>query len=72
MAKFLFVTDLDDTLVYRTVGDDSALAELNQLLSQHRQEYGTKIVYLPGDRLYFTKNSKLKKIFCNQMHSSFL
>jgi sucrose-6-phosphatase len=48
MAKFLFVTDLDDTLVYRTVGDDSALPELNQLLSQHRQEYGTKIVYSTG------------------------
>ncbi|MEH1853282.1 MAG: sucrose-phosphate phosphatase [Nostoc sp.] len=45
---FLFVTDLDDTLVYRTVGDDSALPELNQLLSQHRQEYGTKIVYSTG------------------------
>ncbi|MEH2339023.1 sucrose-phosphate phosphatase [Nostoc sp.] len=48
MAKFLFVTDLDDTLVYRTVGDDSALPELNQLLNQHRQEYGTKIVYATG------------------------
>ena len=48
MAKFLFVTDLDDTLVYRTVGDDSALPELNQLLERHRQEYGTKIVYATG------------------------
>ncbi|MEH2087290.1 sucrose-phosphate phosphatase [Nostoc sp.] len=48
MKPFLFVTDLDDTLVYRTVGDDSALPELNQLLSQHRQEYGTKIVYSTG------------------------
>ncbi|MEH1840615.1 MAG: sucrose-phosphate phosphatase [Nostoc sp.] len=48
MAKFLFITDLDDTLVYRTVGDDSALAELNRLLSQHRQKYGTKIVYSTG------------------------
>jgi sucrose-6-phosphatase len=48
MAKFLFVTDLDDTFVYRTVGDDSALPELNQLLSQHREKYGTKIVYSTG------------------------
>jgi sucrose-6-phosphatase len=48
VTKFLFVTDLDDTLVYRTVGDDNALAQLNQLLTQHRQEYGTKIVYATG------------------------
>ena len=48
MKPFIFVTDLDDTLVYRTVGDDSALPELKQLLSQHRQEYGTKIVYSTG------------------------
>ena len=44
MAKFLLVTDLDNTLV----GDDEALAELNRKLSQHRQENGTKIVYATG------------------------
>ncbi|MFN6570856.1 sucrose-phosphate phosphatase [Dendronalium sp. ChiSLP03b] len=44
MKPFLFVTDLDNTLV----GNDKALTELNQLLSQHRQEYGTKIVYATG------------------------
>ena len=44
MTKFLFVTDLDNTLV----GDDQALAQLNRRLSQHRQEYGTKIVYATG------------------------
>lgn len=44
MTAFLFVTDLDHTLV----GDDNALKELNQQLSQHRQEYGTKIVYATG------------------------
>lgn len=44
MAKFLFVTDLDHTLV----GDDRALVELNQQLNQHRQAYGTKIVYATG------------------------
>lgn len=44
MAAFLFVTDLDHTLV----GDDNALQLLNQKLSQHRQDYGTKIVYATG------------------------
>lgn len=44
MKPFLFVTDLDNTLV----GDDQALAELNRQLSQHRGEYGTKIVYATG------------------------
>ncbi|MBU7583314.1 MAG: sucrose-phosphate phosphatase [Nostoc sp. TH1S01] len=44
MKPFLFVTDLDHTLV----GNDEALVELNQILSQHRQEYGTKIVYATG------------------------
>lgn len=44
MTAFLFVTDLDHTLV----GDDDAMKELNQKLSQHRQEYGTKIVYSTG------------------------
>lgn len=44
MTPFLFVTDLDNTLV----GDDKALAELNRQLSQHRQEHGTKIVYATG------------------------
>jgi sucrose-6F-phosphate phosphohydrolase len=44
VTAFLFVTDLDNTLV----GDDTALKELNQKLSQHRQEYGTKLVYATG------------------------
>lgn len=47
MSRFLFVTDLDNTLV----GDDSALAELNQLLQQHREEHGTVIVYATGRSL---------------------
>ncbi|MEB3180962.1 MAG: sucrose-phosphate phosphatase [Nostocaceae cyanobacterium] len=44
MTQFLFVTDLDNTFV----GDDQALAELTDKLSQHRQEYGTRIVYATG------------------------
>lgn len=47
MTPFLFVTDLDNTLV----GDDDALAELNHQLSQHREKYGTKIVYATGRSL---------------------
>lgn len=44
MNKILFVTDLDHTLV----GDDEAMAELNQQLDRHRREQGTKIVYATG------------------------
>ena len=44
MKPFLFVTDLDHTLV----GDDRAMHDLNQHLEQHRQQYGTKIVYSTG------------------------
>ncbi|MBD2665758.1 sucrose-phosphate phosphatase [Richelia sinica FACHB-800] len=44
MTKFLFVTDLDHTLV----GDDDALQELNHRLQTHREEHGTKIVYATG------------------------
>ncbi|MGD1920297.1 MAG: HAD family hydrolase, partial [Pleurocapsa sp.] len=35
MSPFLFVTDLDNTLV----GDDAALNRLNQELASHRQKY---------------------------------
>lgn len=44
MKPFLFVTDLDHTLV----GEDKALKELNDELERHRQEHGTKIVYATG------------------------
>lgn len=44
MKPFLFVTDLDDTLL----GDDFALKTLNYKLEQHRQQYQTKIVYITG------------------------
>lgn len=52
VTPFLFVTDLDNTLV----GDDAALAQLNRQLSQHGQFYGTKIVYEPGDRFLSIAN----------------
>jgi hypothetical protein len=48
MSPFLFITDLDNTLV----GDDQALIELNQQLANHRQKYNTKIVYATGRSLY--------------------
>ncbi len=44
MKSFLFVTDLDNTLV----GERRALAVLNEKLKQHREEHGTKIVYATG------------------------
>lgn len=44
VAQFLFVTDLDNTLV----GDDLALMQLNERLDWHRREFGTKIVYSTG------------------------
>lgn len=48
ISPFLFVTDLDNTLV----GDDSALLELNQQLTKHRERYHSKIVYATGRSLY--------------------
>ncbi len=44
MAKFLFVTDLDYTLV----GNDLALEKLNRWLNDQRQTYGTTIAYTTG------------------------
>lgn len=44
MSSFLFITDLDNTLV----GDDQAMAELNTHLHAQRQTNGTKIVYSTG------------------------
>lgn len=57
MAKFLLVTDLDDTLV----GDDNALKHLNQQLSQHRQAQGTILVYSTGRSLVSYQGLKVKK-----------
>lgn len=57
VTAFLFVTDLDNTLV----GNDSALKELNQQLSRHRQEHGTKIVYATGRSRQIYHELKQKK-----------
>ncbi|NRB09439.1 MAG: sucrose-phosphate phosphatase [Richelia sp.] len=57
MQPFMFVTDLDNTLV----GNDGALLELNKKLSQHRQEYGTKIVYATGRSLFLYQELKEEK-----------
>ena len=48
MKQFLFITDLDHTLV----GDDQAMAQLNQRLEQHRHQHATKIVYSTGRSLF--------------------
>jgi sucrose-6-phosphatase len=48
MSPFLFITDLDNTLV----GDDQSLVELNQQLANHRKQYNSKIVYATGRSLY--------------------
>ncbi len=48
LQQFLFLTDLDHTLV----GDNQAMEKLNQRLNWHRQEYNTKIVYSTGRSLF--------------------
>lgn len=57
MPKILFVTDLDHTLV----GDDEAMAELNQHLAKHRREQGTKIVYATGRTRHSYKQLRTHK-----------
>jgi sucrose-6-phosphatase len=44
---FLIVTDLDSTLV----GNNTSLREFNRLFQQHRQSYGSKLVYATGRSL---------------------
>lgn len=49
MAPFMFITDLDHTLVgHDSDADDLALAELNRYLAHHREKNGTALVYSTG------------------------
>ena len=48
MNSFLFVTDLDNTLV----GDDTALNNLNQRLARKLEQTEMKLVYATGRSLY--------------------
>ncbi len=57
MNPFLFVTDLDNTLV----GDDAAMAELNRRLERHRNEYSTQIVYSTGRSLVLYRQLTTEK-----------
>ncbi|MBD2102282.1 sucrose-phosphate phosphatase [Leptolyngbya sp. FACHB-261] len=58
MSKFLLVTDLDNTLV----GDDAALAQLNQTLEQHRAA-GSLLVYSTGrSRVSYQKLQQAKQL----------
>lgn len=57
MTPFLFVSDLDNTFV----GDDDALVELQQQLSEHRKTYGTKIVYATGRSPVLYRQLKAEK-----------
>ncbi|BAZ30470.1 sucrose phosphatase [Cylindrospermum sp. NIES-4074] len=56
MKQFLFITDLDDTLVPQNpamaVDNDPAMVKLNQRLERHRQQHATKIVYSTGRSLF--------------------
>jgi sucrose-6F-phosphate phosphohydrolase len=61
VKQFLLITDLDYTLV----GDDQAMAKLNQKLYLHRNQHATKIVYSTGRSLYLyqelIKQQKVKR-----------
>jgi sucrose-6-phosphatase len=51
VKQFLFITDLDYTLV----ADDQAMVKLNQRLELHRQQRATRIVYSTGRSLFLYK-----------------
>jgi len=57
MDQFLFISDLDNTLI----GDDQALQQLNRILQQKREEHGAKVVYATGRSLSLYKKLKTEK-----------
>lgn len=57
MRSFLFVSDLDYTLI----GNDEALKRLNEELEHHRQVNGTKIVYATGRSLTLYRDLAAEK-----------
>jgi len=57
MEQFLFISDLDNTLI----GDDQALQQLNRILQQKREEHGAKVVYATGRSLFLYKKLRTEK-----------
>ncbi|AFZ43562.1 sucrose phosphatase [Halothece sp. PCC 7418] len=57
MSQFLFISDLDNTLI----GDDIALEQLNKILQKKREADGTKIVYATGRSLFLYKKLTTEK-----------
>ncbi len=57
MSNFLFVSDLDNTLI----GDDQSLENLNRKLQQSREKNGTQIVYATGRSLFLYQQLSQQK-----------
>jgi len=57
MDQFLFVSDLDNTMI----GDDKALQQLNRILQQKQKENRTKVVYATGRSLFLYKKLRIEK-----------
>jgi hypothetical protein len=57
MEQFLFISDLDNTLI----GDDQALQQLNRILERKREEQDAKIVYATGRSLFLYKKLRTEK-----------
>ncbi|MBD2206572.1 sucrose-phosphate phosphatase [Calothrix sp. FACHB-1219] len=61
MTNFLFVSDLDHTFVDHDAGNDDARGELSDRLQQHRELYGTKIVYATGRSPHLYRELQIEK-----------